>query len=60
MDHQYPITVNKDHYPISLIVDKNIPEKSLDSIKRIIRGLNFKNIHFFQVYTHKYLSLIHI
>lgn len=56
MDHQYPLTVNKDHHPISLIVDKNIPEKSLDSIKKIIRTLNFKNIHFFQVFTHKYIE----
>lgn len=40
-------------HPITLVVDKSISEKNLDSIKKIIKDLNLENTHFFRVYTHK-------
>jgi hypothetical protein len=37
-------------YPFYLIVDKNIPEPVVDSIKGEVRSLFSKNVHFFKVW----------
>jgi hypothetical protein len=49
----YEETLFDTIHPITLVVDKNITKKSLDSIKDIIRSINFQNLYFFQVYDFK-------
>lgn len=45
--------INQKLYPVTLIVDKEVTENQLDSIKSIIKDLNFKNTYFFKVFTWK-------
>ena len=44
-------------HPVTLVVDKKVSKKSLDSIKDIIRTIGFKNLYFFQVYKLEELEL---
>lgn len=43
-------------HPISLIVDTNIPESVVDSIKNEIKTIYPKNLHFFRVYCHEQIQ----
>ncbi|MFY0603102.1 MAG: hypothetical protein JXQ93_04075 [Flavobacteriaceae bacterium] len=44
------LNINKNTHPITLVVDKSISKKDLDSIKRIINNLKLDSTYFFKVY----------
>jgi hypothetical protein len=49
----FKYNIYKNHDKITLIVDKNVLEYKVDSIKQIIRDLKIPDIKFFRVYQYK-------